>query len=303
MRIMKTVNALIIIAAIFLGTACEKDDDNGSLPNDFMVNPYSNVVVDGEVNVLFNTGGNSLKSSANEFRVVINASDEQRKSISVSSEDGVLTITAGSDIILSDDVSIELTSEEIDEIKLESDQKAVFEGVFDQDQLTVKTEASSELSLFGVRINNIYSKQEGESIFNLSGWEEQIEGEPTYAEERGELICNTSLRVDDSLIVVGDSVVLSDSVPIEWKVYGDEVTEYFLITYCDFKTEGNTTIHAEEAPISEININLEGTSEAKVFAIDKLTGKGEGSSMLYYLGTPDISGFTVEGGAQIIPIE
>ncbi|MEN8194162.1 MAG: DUF2807 domain-containing protein [Bacteroidota bacterium] len=299
---MKTYILSIVFGFVLLGIGCDSTETEELLPRDFTVDAYSKVSVDGQVQVIFNKGNQLAKTTDSGFRVVIKSSDEQLKSITVKSENGELSISAGNNIVLEDDVIIELTTSELDEIKLESDQKAVFVGTFDQEELSVVTEASSELSLLGVKINRLYSVQQGESSFNLSTWSEMIDGEPSYAEDRGILLNDTTLLVDNSIIVVGDSIKLGDTEPIEWIVYGEDVREYFQIDYCDFKTEGNTTINADTAPIKEINIKLEGTSQARIWAIDKITGKGEGSSILYYLGDPDYSGFVTQGGAQIISI-
>ncbi|MFO7613462.1 MAG: DUF2807 domain-containing protein [Bacteroidales bacterium] len=290
--------ALLII--ILFATSCKKSDDT-TPDSQYTVDPYSNVNVDGQVKILLNNVSQAPLKSGSEFLVKVHATPEQLNNLSIQSTGGTLYITLSDDIIIADSVIIELNTLDLVEIRLERDQQAIFVGI-EQENVSVVTEANSQLSLLESRITNLASVQEGESVLNLTNWSGDLGPNPVFPQEQGVLLNDTTLVVAGEFLVIGDSIVLSPAVPFIWTVYGDHVREYFMTTYCDFKTEGNTTINAGGAPVWEVNINLEGSSQAEVWAIDMITGKGEGSSRLYYRGDPDISGFILEGGAQIIPL-
>lgn len=293
--------ALLYIAAVF--SSCEKDDDANS-PTDFTVDNYSNVRVNGQVQVVFNKQESVLKSTdgviSGDFTVKIKSTENQRQSIHVSSENGVLTINADGDIELSDGVVIELSTAELEEVRLEKDQEAVFVGISNQDQLNVVTEARSKLSLLDVAVNHLYCKTEGESEVIVTTLAEELIGVQSYPESRGVLINDTILLVDDSYFIVADNVKLENAV---WTVSSDVVYSQFQMTSCEYKTEGKTFVDASEALVRNVWINLEGESEATVWATESITGKGEGESTLNYKAFEgiDLSGFQIQGNAQIIP--
>jgi hypothetical protein len=301
---MKKILSLTAIAIILLlSSSCSKDDD-AKLPMEFTVPDYSGVSVDGEVKVLFDRQSSSLKSGStynnDEFTIKIKSNAGQRNSINVNSEGGVLIITAEDDIVLSDSVTIELLTSELDEIRLESDQEAIFEGI-DQEVLTVVTEARSRLYLWDIMVDNLTCRTEGESEFILTTLSESYTDNQSFEESRGVMVDENTLLVDDSYFVVGDSIKLENDM---WIVYGDNVSSLFHIINCDFVTEGETYIDAGDAATLNVNINLEGESEATVWALESISGKGEGNSQLFYVNVNglDISGFITEGNAQIIPL-
>jgi hypothetical protein len=294
----------LAVCLILVLSSCKKDDDSAIPPplqTEFTVDPYTNFSLAGDVSVKFKNVDQTQLKAGSEFLVKIYGTEEQRNAITVVSSNGTLRITADDWIVLGDSVRIELSTPDLVEIRLESNQQAVFWGI-EQDDLTVVTEANSQLSLLESKIGNLTSVQEGESILNLTNFSDILGIDTVYPQNQGVLLNDTTLLVDNTYLITGDSITLSEVEPFSWTVYGDAVRERFMITYCDFKTEGSTTIHAVEAPTWEVNIKLEASSHAEVWAVDRITGKGEGSSVLYYRGDPDISGFITEGGAQIIPL-
>lgn len=297
---MKYLTLGIIFSLAFFIVSCDEDDKDNAKPENqstLTVESYSKLNVDGQLKIIFNQA--DLKNT-NEYLVEIVATEEQRQHIHINSDDGVLHIRADEEIYLEDTATVILETPLIEEIRLENDQVAVFEGEFNQEELSVVTEANSELYLYGIRVDNLFSKQEGESIFYVSTWSDEFEEERIYPAENTLVISDNVIMINHEFLVIGDNIVLSND-ETEYIVSGDIVREHFLIDYADFKTEGNTDIHAFNAAVYDLNIKLEGNSEAEVWAINKITGKAEGSSVIYYRGTPDVADFELEGEAQIIP--
>lgn len=297
---------LVFVFGIAIMNGCMKEDVISPNGTELEVEAFENVSVNGQVKVIFNNQSTNLKfgqiANSNDFRVNVNAAGDLKDHVQINSQGGLLTITADEDVDISDSVEVEIWSAELDEIRLENDQVAEFFGNFNQEELTVVTEARSKLSLFGVQVDKLYCKTEGQSEFVLTTSAEIFEGTQSYEEPRGIQIDEFTLLVDSSFVVVGDSIKLEDEM---WIVYGDEIFETFEMAYCDFKTEGETFIDAQDATAQSVNINLEGQSEAMVWATKMITGKGEGSSILYFRNVEgvDLGGFITEGSAEILPFE
>lgn len=309
---MKRIITLALIASILVFASCEKEDLNGGndLPMEFAVESYSNVSVDGDLEVVFNQGDlsrsastSSVKqssSNAGNFSVKIYATPEQREKIKITSENGVLYINSGDGIQLSDGVIVELFAQDLVEIRLESNQIADFIGIKEHD-LTVVTEANSKLRLLDIQVDHLIAKTEGESELTVTTFSEDFNTSQTFDEERGLLIDDQTLLVDNLYIYRGSDISLTDGV---WSVGGEDIFSNFRILTLDFKTEGETTIDASYAVSQTVDIKLEGQSTAAVWALDRITGKGEGSSHLYFrpVGGLNLSGFTTQGEAQVSPL-
>lgn len=308
---MKRILNLAIVAIFFVFTSCEKDDMNeGNLPMEFAVDSYSNVSVDGNLEVVFNQEDSNRSSSSSStkqsstntgnFTVKIYATPDQREKIQITSENGILYIRSEDGIQLSDGVIVELFARDLVEIRLESDQVADFIGLIEHD-LTVVTEAKSKLRLLDIQVDHLTAKTEGESELTVTTFSEDFSTTQTFDEERGMLIDDNTLLVDNRYIFRGSDISLADGV---WSVGGENVFSNFRILDLDFKTEGETRIDASYAVSETVDINLEGQSTAAVWALDRITGKGEGSSHLYYrpVGGLDLSGFTTQGEAQVSPL-
>ncbi len=290
---MKYLKLLGFLVALLPLTSCEKEDNtNGDTNEVIIVDPYKKVSVNGEARVVY-------VHSTSEHSVKINATSGQRNNIIVRNNGETLEIVCNG-IKINDGVVITITGGYVSEIKLEANQTAIFDGVFNPTNLEVKTEGGSELTLLNTATRNIISKQEGESVLNLSSLATPIPGPALYPENDVVVLDNKTIVVNNEFVVVGDSVVLNTSTPAEYRVHGNDLHEYYLIDNVDFKTEGNSTINAREAAIWDVQIKLEGSSQAYVWALNSINGKGEGSSVLTYRGNPIISGFIIEGGAQII---
>lgn len=312
---MKRILKLAVMAITIVLASCEKDDvdvdERNDLPMEFTVDGYSDVSVDGELEVLFNQDTSNRSSSTNsitkqsssnpgDFTVKIYATPEQREKIQITSENGILYISSEDGIQLSDGVIVELFAQDLEEIRLESNQEADFIGIIERD-LVVVTEANSKLRLLDIQVDHLIAKTEGESELTVTTFSEDFDTDQTFNEERGFLIDENTLLIDNIFVYRGENVSLDDGT---WTVGGEDIFSNFRILTTDYKTEGETHIDASFAVSETVDINLEGNSQAAVWALDRITGKGEGSSHLYYrpVGGLDISGFITEGESQVSPL-
>jgi len=304
LSVMRTQIINFLSLLVLFATSCSKDDDNinndsSGNPMTFTVDPYSKVEVNGQVKLRFENSAN--KAANSDYEVHIIATEPQREHIDIVSENGLLTIHTDDQIALDDSVIVVIHPQVIDEITLRSDQVAVFEGKIDQEELHVTTMAKSELYLERFRVGYLFSEQKGQSKLHLDNLVDVYAEEHEYPEENSFLINDTTLMVDNDFIVTGDSVILSDDDPAVYTAYGDQIRKYYLIDHVSIDTKGTSEVYAFHAPVYNLDIELVGSSHAEVWAIDRITGRGVGSSELYYRGSPDISAFELKGTAQIIP--
>lgn len=312
---MKGILNLTIVVMTLVFASCEKDDisdeEKSDLPMEFTVNSYSDVSIDGDMEVHFSqeafhtsssikvTSKQSL-SEQGEFTVKIYATPEQREKIQITSENGILYISSEDGIRLEDGVIIELFAQDLEEIRLVSNQIADFIGITERD-LVVVTEANSKLRLQDIRVDHLIAKTEAESELTITTFSEDFTEDQIFDEERGVLVDENTLLIDNTYIYSGDNISLDEG---EWTVEGENLFSNFRILSTDYRTEGETQIDASYAVSEAVNINLEGQSQASFWALNRITGKGEGSSHLYYrpVGGLDLTGFTTEGEAQVIPL-
>lgn len=296
---MKNLFKSAIIACTFLMVSCSDDDSNSpqsSNPSNFTVDSYSKVDVDGQLKVEFNQGASRL---ANAYTVNIIGTPQQVANINVNSSNAVLYISS-SNIQLTDGVVVQLWTADLEEIRLNSNQTATFWGITD-DELDVVTGGNSTLNLFNIRVANLTCRTQGGSELNVNTWHEDFTTPQTFTEIQGVQINETTLLVDGDHLVIGESVALENG---NWTVLGNTITKYFRISFADYITQGNTNVDARFAPTQNININLQGTSEASVWSLNAITGTGQGNSRLFYRPVVglDVSGFSTQGSAEITPL-
>ncbi|GJM61382.1 GIN domain-containing protein [Persicobacter diffluens] len=289
----KIALSLLVAASLF---SCSKDDDPTNDNNLITVAQYENVKIGGALTITASTEG-----AANELR--INAPENLASKVNATVVDGELYITADASVSLEDNVSIEIYPPSIGRIVLERDQHAVYHGLLSED-LEIVTEAESQLELYGTVADNVSARLEGASYLILDSHLETIADSADYYVSNVELVDEKTLLLDGRYLIAGEEIVLFEVADGEdfFRVYGDDINTYWQLRSVDYITQGSTELEAIEAPSSNVNIKLEGSSQASVWAMDQLSGKGEGSSILYYFGDPSID-YRIEGGAQLIPVE
>ncbi|QZT38829.1 DUF2807 domain-containing protein [Halosquirtibacter xylanolyticus] len=288
-----------IAATMALFFSCSSDNDT-TPDTTYYVADYQNILVDGPLNIDF-VNGNQKKSSTSTYKVMVEAPDNLKAEVSVVSKDGTLTLKASKEISLKDQIHITVsTPVNISEIKLKSDQTAVFDGELKQPGLIVVTEGHSSLTLKNIEVANLMCKTKGGSELTITTYSEVLTEPQTFSSQRGTRVNETTLLVDNRYTYVGTSVTLEDG---SWKVEGDKIYVTYFMNQCLFEADGSTTIDAIAAQSRVVDIQLNGTSSANVYAIEKITGQGKGSSTLYYkdIAGVDITNFITQGAAQVSP--
>jgi hypothetical protein len=300
-NLMQNVFKIALVAMIIIIASCR--EERTDLPSEFTVDNYSRVSVDGEFEVVFhqqnsnNSSGKQSSVSSDNFRVKIHATAEQRRRIDIITEDGTLYIRSN-DIRMADGVVVELYYDDLAEIRLEGNHVAIFAGIAAH-ELVVVTAGSSSLQLLNIRVDHLVARTAGNSELTVTTWSENFASRQVFAEDQGVLIGDNLLLVDDTYIYRGN-ISLADG---EWTVEGSDIVSWYRIISTEYNTVGTTMIDAGYAVSETVHINLEGTSEAIVWALDRITGNGTGNSHLYYrpVSGLDLSGFNTQGAAQVSP--
>ncbi|WP_258104989.1 DUF2807 domain-containing protein [Marinoscillum sp. MHG1-6] len=297
---MKKLIRLAVAFAALAFTACQEKEE-ASKPMEMSVEPFTDVHVAGNFKVEFvkaNTQKN-IRVSATHY-VKIYSSHEQRDHITINSIDGILRISSDNHIQLADSVVVKITSANINEVRLKRNQQSIFNGLFNQSELKIVAEEKSQLSLFNLKVDHLVCKAEDNSSIILATFQNHINGVQSYEIERGVALNDSTLIVDDAFMLVGDSVGADQNGEF-WIVYGDVTHSSFKMQQCDFMTQGRTRIDASKALSEVVNINLEGSSQASVYATKSINGNGEGTSVLYYndLESLNTADFSTLGDAQL----
>lgn len=295
--------------------ACKDDDNEQVFPNerDFTVEDYSQIQIGASVTVVNNvqgsgTGNGRMAGSGNPGLITVKGNPQLIAGITIEVIDGVVYIRASDDIDLEDSINVEFNTADIGVIKLEANQHATVYWEAKEtilENLEVVTEANSTLEFFGLKATNVSIKQEAEShVLLTTGGIIDLDSIVIEA-EWVEIVSDTTALIEDHYWYTFDEVELyvdsTDNNKEYYIIKGTEIEIAFIIDNVDVKTEATTSFDAADAAVANMNIKLEGESEARVWVLDYLSGIGQGESRLYYRGNPQVN-FKVEGGAEVIPL-
>lgn len=292
---MKTLCKIFVpLFMLTLLFGCKKEE---FAPTEYAVSSFNKVEVDGDARIIFVE--EDPQFGQNTVQVV--SGPETAKWVQVESSGGELSLKVEKGIRQSDGLVLRVVRSNLDEIRLTGGHEAEFVGIT-QPELNVVTAGHSSLTLTDLQVNHLICETKGSSEVSLSTFSETFTTNQIYSGTVVVQVDNQTLLVDNSFIVSGDSVVLVNG---DWTVYGSAITSQYLMEQCDFRTVGTTNIDAVNAPAIHVNMDQEGDSQSEVWATDLLSGHGSGTSVLYYVddNNLDISGYTLSGSAQIIPME
>lgn len=298
---MKNVFQIFTLLLVVVGAAgCKKDQDNINKPLIYTVQDYDKIELDG--NVKLRIVGESSDYTGNTLRITSGA--ETADWVELESIGRVLYIRVDDNVQLEDGLTLTLVTRNafiIDEIRLQSGHHSVINGSIFQNELNVVTEGNSTLHLSGFRVNELICRSEADSKITLNSYFQTFTSFQEYSENRVVQLNSNTLLVDGTYMVHGDAVTLTNGM---WRVDGNNIIYQYRINQCNFKTEGSSGIYAANAPSKNIEIQLEGSSEAEVWSFDNITGKGEGTSRLYYVNQVglNIAAFIIQGDAQILQL-
>lgn len=293
---MKKSNAILAVAAAAVVLAgCKKDDVNK--PQSYTVESFDKVEVTGNAKVMF------VEEDAEhvENTLHVTSSAETANWIEVKSEDRTLSIVVDEQVHLHDGLTITVVKGSLDEITLEGGDEAEFSLPDERESLTVVTKGQSKLHLTDLRVDRLDFRTTGGSEIMADTYLETHTEAQTYADSRVEQLNDNTLLIDGRYIVYGDAITMTDGL---WTVEGSPVTYQYLISESSFSTVGNSSIDAMHAPTRNANVELTGTSEARIWAFGNITGSAVGTSALYYVNEEgvNISSFELAGSAQILPL-
>ncbi|MDC1105487.1 DUF2807 domain-containing protein [Prolixibacteraceae bacterium] len=273
----------VITASLLFLISCSSTNNN--TPNTtYYVSDYQNLHLDGtfEVNVVSTDARNTSSSY-----VVIDAPDNVKAAISVEELEGTLLITVDENVPIENPIHITIGApKHISEIRLKSDHDAVVEGHIIQDGISIAAEAQSNLILKDLEVKNLLCQVNNGAEIELTNHSEILRSPQTFTDQEAVKINETTLLVNDCQLYVGEKVEFNNSI---WTISGKEIKTTFIMDKCIINSLGSTTIEAVDALSKYIDISIEGTTSAKVFAIERLTGRAEGNSTLHYIPVEGIN--------------
>ena len=82
----------------------------------------------------------------------------------------------------------------------------------------------------------------------------------------------------------------------------DPLRSHFITQVHELRNEGESYLDALEMPTIAVASKNEGKSESKVWALDQLHVRGEGESVMYFTGNPELDQ-KMEGSSRLIRLE
>jgi hypothetical protein len=276
--------------------ACDQSED--ALPSEKTVTLTSFNSVDINNNVVLKFDADLPVGEA-----IIRGNPAHVDKVNLEINGDVLWVNVSEAVNLQDSLTVITNPITIASIKLEADQNAfvIWEGDTwdDIDFLQIKTEANSTLEMSNLHALNVDVQQEAQSKVLLKSW--------IWNEVDSIKIPKTNVIVinDSTFLLDGRTIVVVESyeeIEEDGVVYiilrGTGIKSYYVVPQMNVKLEATSEFYADESPVKDLEIKLEAESKARVWVLDNLSGKGEGASILYLMGDPEIN-YTTQGEATI----
>lgn len=290
----KTFFIFAIFNSLFI--ACEDDQTLEVADENAIEFEGNNAVIrsDDLSNLRFRNvpGTISLDESAPEGEIRIEASEDLDDLLKVEKEGEELRIEGKKKLPSTIDLNFYMNPRDVARIVVEGDNKVLITSTPVLDYLELVTEGESELVMHDLKVRNLVSRREGKSRMFLSS-------ELTdYGRDSVYFVANTVEVLDESYLIYTEEDIDYLLFASEIKVrndsvfalgYNDPLRSFFITQTHELRNEGESLLDALELPTLLVSSRNEGQSESRVWAMDQLTVKGEGESVMYYIGNPEVN--------------
>lgn len=250
-------------------------------------------------------GSISLDESTPEGEIRVEASEDLNDLLDVEKEGEELRIEGKEGLPSTIDLNFYMNPLEIARIVVEGDNKVLITSTPVLDYLELVTQGESELVIHDLKVRNLVSRREGKSRMFLSS-------ELTdYGRDSVYFVANTVAVLDETYLIYTEDDIDYLLFAPEIKVrndsvfalgYDDPLRSFFITETHELRNEGESFLDALELPTLMVTSRNEGESESKVWAMDQLNVKGEGESIMYYTGTPEVNE-ELNGSASVIKLK
>lgn len=301
MKDIKKILALCSVALLLY--SCEDAENSPSSPDNekrFNVTNYNAIEIGG--NVVVKIQGE--ESTSGDQTIIVKGDPQLISTFNVSVTGDVLLVEASQPFDLADSIIVIAPVRDLSSIVLKANQKAMVawegtDGLTVLDHVDIKTGANSGLELAGMKAMSINIQQEAASTVSLSG-STMEEEEYKVEKAKVEFLNDSTALVDGTTLWYTDSVSEVSEDGVDYYIFtGDGTRSFFVTNDVTAELQATTELLADELPVNNFDIQLEGQATARIWALKTLTGTGQGASILYYKGSPAID-YLTEGDAQII---
>ena len=249
----------------------------------------------------------SMDDSTPEGEIRVEGSEDLDKWVEVREEGGELRIKGKEGFPSTVDLNFYMNPKDIAKIVVEGDNKVLITSTPVLDYLELVTEGASELVIHNLKVNHLVSKREGKSRMFLSSELTEFGRDSIFfpasavqvLDERHIVYTEEDL---DFMLYASEIKVRNDSVFALGYVEDDGLRSYYITETHELRNEGESFLDALELPSLVVRSRNEGKSESKVWAKNQLTVKGEGESVMYYKGNPEVDQ-KLEGSSELIKVD
>lgn len=216
-------------------------------------------------------------------------------------QNGQLLIRSDRPLNLADSLIIRINPNNLTDFILKAEQDAILQwkNNTEYDFLRIKTEANSQVEIINLLARQVDIQQEAESKVKLNSYTSYPADSIKIRRENAFQIDDKTFYIEELGVVVVDSYKeLEEGGSLFYVLQGERIGIYTIIPNMMAKLEATSSLSTEEAPVGNLDIYLEGESEATVWVLERISGKGEGKSKLIIKGNPAID-YTTEGEAII----
>jgi hypothetical protein len=210
---------------------------------------------------------------------------------------------AGQDSV---DLDFFLNPLDLEKVIVEGDNKVYISSTPLLDYLEIVTEGSSTLTINDLKVRDLRSRREGKSQMFLSGEATAFARDSVYfADSAVTIVENRYIfftEEDAEYVLTAPSIEIRNDSVFALGGASDPLRSYFITQTHELVNQGESYLEAPELPTISVVSKNEGKSESKIWAIDHLEVKGEGESVMYYLGDPEVDA-ELQGAAVVHPLE
>lgn len=301
----KVFPALLLLVGMI--TSCEQDEllENENSTLAFQGN---NAVI--RANDLSNLrfkdlpGSITLDAKTPQGEIRVEASEKLDELLDARFEGGELRLEGRENLPGLITLNFHINPVHLSRIVVEGNNKMHISGTPVLDHLELVTEGGSELVMQDLKVRNLKSRREGksrmflsslltdfkrDSVFFLASTVQVLDGKHLIytADNSKYLLVAPQIKVrNDSVFALGNQAL-------------GPLRSLFITQAHELVNQGETRLDALELPTFNVISKNEGKSESKVWAVQHLQVKGEGESLLYYFGSPQVDQH-LQGAARLI---
>lgn len=237
------------------------------------------------------SGSIAIDEVTPEGEIRVEGTEDLSEWLEVKEEGGELRIMGKEGLPAGMDLNFYMNPLDIARIVVEGDNEVLINSTPVLDYLEIVTEGASQLVIHDLKVRHLKSRREGKSRMFLSSELTDFGRDSIY------FVAGAVQVLDDNYLIYTEEEIDYMLFAPEIKMSNDSVfalgydaplRSYFITQTHELRNEGESELDALALPTLAVSSRNEGQSESIVWALNQLEVKGEGESLMYFFGTPEV---------------